>query len=63
MRIKIVKRKSISEAIEVKREMTLEELIKENDKMLKRLDDQFNNCLAEIKIINRILSDKVNREN
>lgn len=61
MKIKIIKRKSISEAIEVKRDMKLEELIKENDKLLKKLDDQFNNCLAEIKVINRILSDKLSR--
>ena len=61
MNIKITKRKSISEAVEVKREMTLEELVKENDKLLKKLDDQFNNCLTEIKIINRILADKLNR--
>ena len=61
MNIKITKRKSISEAVEVKREMTLDELVKENDKLLKKLDDQFNNCLTEIKVINRILADKLNR--
>jgi len=61
MKIKIIKRKSISEAVEVKRDMTLEELIKDNDKLLKKLDDQFNNCLTEIKVINRILADKLSR--
>ena len=61
MKIKIIKRKSISEAVEVKRDMTLEELIKDNDRLLKKLDDQFNNCLTEIKVINRILADKLSR--
>lgn len=61
MKIKIIKRKSISEAVEVKRDMTLEELIRDNDKLLKKLDDQFNNCLTEIKVINRILADKLSR--
>lgn len=62
MKVKIIKRKSIAEAIEVKREMNLDELVKENDKLLKKLDDQLNNLLAEIKVINRIMSDKINRE-
>ena len=62
MNIKIVKRKSISQIVEVKREKTLEELMAENDKLLKKLDDQFNNIIAEIKIINRIMQDKLDRE-
>jgi len=49
--------------VEVKREKSLEELIEENDKLIKKLDDQFNNILAEIKIVNRILKDKLERGN
>lgn len=61
MKIRIIKRKSIAEAVSVKREKSLEELIADNDKMLKKLDEQFNNIIAEIKIINRIMADKLNR--
>lgn len=63
MKIKVIKRKSISEMVEIKREKSLEELVEENDKMIKKLDDQFNNILAEIKIVNRILKDKIERQN
>lgn len=62
MKVKILKRRSITEMVEVKREKSLEELIEENDKLIKKLDDQFNNILAEIKIVNRILRDKLERE-
>lgn len=62
MKIKVTKRKSITEMVEVQREKSLQELMEENDKLVKRLDDQFNNILAEIKIINRILRDKLDRE-
>lgn len=61
MNIKIIKRKSIAEAVSVTREKSLEQLIADNDKMLKKLDEQFNNILAEIKVINRIMADKLNR--
>lgn len=63
MKVKILKRRSITEMVEVKREKSLEELIEENDKLIKKLDDQFNNILAEIKIVNRILKDKLERSN
>ena len=63
MKVKVIKRKSISEMVEIKREKSLEELVEENDKMIKKLDDQFNNILAEIKIVNRILKDKIERQN
>lgn len=59
MKIKVIKRKSIAELVEVKREKTLAELIEENDKLIRKLDDQFNNIIAEIKIINRIMKDKM----
>lgn len=62
MKIQVRRRKSVAEAVAVKREMTLAELIAENDKLVQQLDDQFNNILAEIKVINRILADKNNRE-
>lgn len=62
MKINVIKRKSISEIVEVQREKSLQELIEENDKLVKKLDDQFNNILAEIKIINRIFRDKLDRE-
>jgi len=63
MKVRILKRRSITEMVEVKREKSLEELIEENDKLIKKLDDQFNNILAEIKIVNRILKDKLERGN
>lgn len=59
MKIKVLKRRSIAEMVEVKREKTLEELVAENDKLIKKLDDQFNSILTEIKVINRILADKI----
>ena len=62
MKIKVVKRKSISQIVEVQREKSLAELMAENDKLIRKLDDQFNNILAEIKIINRIMQDKLDRE-
>lgn len=62
MKIKVIKRKSIAEMVSIKREKTLEELVAENDKLLKKLDEQFNNVLAEIKVVNRILADKLGRE-
>lgn len=62
MKIKVLKRKSIAEMVEVKREKSLEELVAENDKLIQKLDDQFNNILAEIKIVNRILKDKIERD-
>jgi hypothetical protein len=63
MKVKILKRRSITEMVEVKREKSLQELMEENDKLVKKLDDQFNNILAEIKIVNRILKDKLERSN
>lgn len=62
MKIKVLKRRGIAEMVEVKREKTLEELVAENDKLIKKIDDQFNSILTEIKVINRILADKLNRE-
>lgn len=59
MKIKVIKRKSIAEMVSVKREKTLAELVEENDKLIRKLDDQFNNIIAEIKIINRIMKDKL----
>lgn len=59
MKIKVLKRRSIAEMVEVKREKTLEELVAENDKLIKKIDDQFNSILTEIKVINRILADKI----
>lgn len=61
MKIKVKKRKSVAEAVAVKREMTLDELFKENDKLIQQLDDQFNDILAEIKVIQRIMEDKNRR--
>ena len=62
MKIKVIKRRSITEIVEVKREKTLAELVDENDKLIKKIDNQFNSCLAEIKVINRILKDKLSEE-
>lgn len=62
MKINVIKRRSITEMVEVKREKSLQELMEENDKLVKKLDDQFNNILAEIKIINRIFRDKLDRK-
>ena len=62
MKINVIKRRSITEMVEVKREKSLQELMEENDKLVKKLDDQFNNILAEIKIINRIFRDKLERD-
>lgn len=59
MKIKVIKKKSIADLVQVKREKSLAELIGENDRLVKKLDDQFNNILAEIKVINRILADKI----
>ena len=59
MNIKVIKRRSIAEIVEVKREKSLKELVAENDKLIKRVDDQFNSIIAEIKVINRILKDKL----
>ena len=62
MKIKVLKRRSIAEMVEVEREKTLAELVAENDKLIKKIDDQFNSTLAEIKIINRILKDKLSED-
>lgn len=62
MKIKVLKRRGIAEMVEVKREKTLEELVAENDKLIKKLDGQFNSILAEIKVINRVLKDKLSDE-
>lgn len=62
MKIKVLKRRGIAEMVEVKREKTLEELVAENDKLIKKIDDQFNSVLTEIKVINRILKDKLSDE-
>lgn len=62
MKIKVLKRRGIAEMVEVKREKTLEELVAENDKLIKKIDDQFNSILTEIKVINRILKDKLSDE-
>jgi hypothetical protein len=62
MKVKVLKRRTITEMVEVKREKSLEELVAENDKLIQKLDDQFNNILAEIKIVNRILKDKIERD-
>lgn len=62
MKVKVLKRRGIAEMVEVKREKTLEELVAENDKLIKKLDGQFNSILAEIKVINRILKDKLSDE-
>lgn len=62
MKIKVLKRRGIAEMVEVKREKTLEELVAENDKLIKKLDGQFNSIIAEIKVINRILKDKLSDE-
>lgn len=62
MRIHVIKRRSVAEAVAVKRELTTEQLIQENDKLLREIDDQFNNILAEIRIVNRLLADKLARE-
>ena len=59
MKIKVIKRKSIADLVQVKREKSFSELMAENDRLVKKLDEQFNNVLAEIKVINRILSDKL----
>lgn len=62
MRIHVIKRRSVAEAVAVKRELTTEQLIQENDRLLREIDDQFNNILAEIRIVNRLLADKLARE-
>ena len=62
MKIKVIKRKSIADLVQVKREKSLAEIMAENDKLVKKLDEQFNNILAEIKVINRVLADKVRED-
>lgn len=61
-KIKIIKRKSIAQIVEVKREQSLKELIEENDRLLREIDSQFNGIIAEMRIINRILMDKAKDE-
>lgn len=58
MKIKVIKRKSIADLVQVKREKTIAELIADNDRLVKKIDEQFNSILAEIKVINRIIADK-----
>lgn len=53
--IKIIKRRSIAQMVQVKREKSIAELVEENDLLIKKLDNQFNSILAEIKIINTIM--------
>lgn len=62
MNIKVLKRRSIAEMVEVKREKTLAELVAENDKLIKKFENLCHGCLAEIKIINSILRDKIDEE-
>lgn len=62
MRIRVIKRRSVAEAVAVKRELSTEQLIEENDRLLREIDNQFNNIIAEIRIVNRLLADKLARE-
>lgn len=58
-KIKVIKRRSIAELVQVKREKSLQELVAENDMLLTRIDAQFNSILTEIKVINNILRGKL----
>lgn len=59
MNIKVLKRRSISEAVKVERKKTLEEIVEENDKLLEEFSKNLNEGLTAIKVINRILRDKI----
>lgn len=59
MKIKVLKRRGIAEMVEVRREQTLEEIVEENERLAKKIDNQFNSILTEIKINNRILREKL----
>lgn len=58
-RIKIVKRRSIAQMVQVKREKSLAELMEENDRLVEQIDEQLNSILAEIKIINTIMRGRI----
>ena len=62
MKIKVLKRRSISEAVKVERKKTLEELVEENDKLLDEFSKNLNEGLTAIKVINRILKDKLSEK-
>lgn len=57
--IKIVKRRSIAQMVQVKREKSLAELMEENDRLVEQIDEQLNSILAEIKIINTIMRGRI----
>lgn len=57
--IKIVKRRSIAQMVQVKREKSLAELMEENDRLVEQIDGQLNSILAEIKIINTIMRGRI----
>ena len=59
MKIKVLKRRGISEAVKVERKKTLEELVEENDNLLEEFSKNLNEGLTAIKVINRILRDKI----
>lgn len=57
--IKIIKRRSIAQMVQVKREKSLAELMEENDRLVEQIDGQLNSILAEIKIINTIMRGRI----
>lgn len=57
--IRIVKRRSIAQMVQVKREKSLAELMEENDRLVEQIDGQLNSILAEIKIINTIMRGRI----
>lgn len=57
--LKIIKRRSIAQMVQVKREKSLAELMEENDRLVEKIDEQLNSILAEIKIINKIMRGRV----
>lgn len=57
--LKIIKRRSIAQMVQVKREKSLAELMEENDRLVEKIDEQLNSILAEIKIINKIMRGRI----
>ena len=57
--LKIIKRRSIAQMVQVKREKSLAELMEENDRLVEQIDGQLNSILAEIKIINTIMRGRI----
>ena len=58
-RIKVERKRSLAYAIEVKREMTVEELVAENNRLVNEIETTTSAIIDEIAVINRQLMRKV----